>query len=141
MSLKDYINHTIKSDIENLLETLDRLNRKSNIEQLKQTYMPDIDYKKKNTNKFIITKKHPSNERCTARCWGGTNPVEYNPETKKWIFGKQCKKNSVDNGYCTLHYKLSVRSCGLTNGDFFEDPPHKHYDKYKNKIENKLNIC
>ena len=138
MSLNDYINQTIKNEIENLLETLDRLNEKDNIEQLKQIYIPDIDYKKKHTNKFIVTKKHTSNERCTARCWGGANPVEYNLKTQKWIYGKQCKKNSVINGYCTLHDKLSVRSWGLTNGDFFEDPPHKHYDKYKNKIEKNL---
>lgn len=138
MSLKNLLNQTITNDIEHLLETLDRLNKKSNIEMLKQKYIPDIDYNKKK-KKFKVTKNNKSNEtsncRCTARCWGGANPVEYNPETQKWTYGKQCKKNSVKNGYCTIHYKLSLRTNGLTNGDFFEEPPHKHYDKYKNKIK------
>ena len=143
MSLKDFINQTINNDIEHLLETLDRLNEKSNIEQLKQTYMPDIDFNKKKEKTIIFkkkTKKNNHSERCTARCWGGANPVEYDHEKKKWIYGKQCKKKSVNNGYCTIHYKHSLRTNGLTNGDFFKDPPHMHYEKYKIKLIKNLNL-
>ena len=62
--------------------------------------------------------------RCCGRIWGGKHTVK--KTENGWVYGIQCsrKKHSCER-YCLIHLR------SLTHGDFFQDPPHNHYEKYK----------
>ena len=142
------MNQVISEDINNLIEYL-FYNYKSNynLSFLKSRYMPNIIIKKKNEKrkkkKFKLKKKnHVPNikYRCMARCWGGKKSVKYNPINKKWYYGTLCSRYKSHGNYCLTHYKQSLTSYGLSHGNFNDEPPHPHYNKYKKKIELLFNI-
>lgn len=125
----------INQDIYNLLYSL-HITYNIDLYLLLNTYMPNIIFK--NKKKITLQK---SNNQCKARCWGGKKFVKYNPLTKKWTYGFQCKRKTIQNKqYCLTHYKLSLRTHKLPHGDFDSKVPHIHYNKYKQKIEKKFNI-
>ena len=149
------MNDIISEDINTLINFLYiKYNSKYSLEFLLNRYTPNIsiekksvEKKKKNKKKKIIKfnkkipKKYPHNKnRCNARCWGGLETVKYDPINKKWSYGKQCSRYKSKGRYCLTHYKQSISSYGLHQGNIDEDPPHPHYLKYKNKIETQFNI-
>lgn len=151
MFLKQSINDIISQDIYNLIVSLNHLYNINNLQLLLNRYLPNITintkqkhikkHTTKNRKKHSFHKLPHSNLRCSARCWGGKHSVKYNPITKKWTYGTMCKKTKLHNSkYCKIHTKQSLTSYGLTNGDFFESPPHPHYNKYKNIIKHRFNI-
>ena len=61
--------------------------------------------------------------RCEGRIWANGKTIK---ENDKWIFGEQCKrKHKPDEKYCGIHLR------NLGHGNFFEDVPHDHFEKYK----------
>ena len=135
-----FITNAINNDILNLVTSLHNFsNSDIDLEVFKKRYIPNIiinaPKKRKLHHKFKYKKFKIKTKikRCTARCWGGPSSVKYNPVTKKWYYGTQCKKNSVKNNYCLMHYKQTLRSYGLSHGDIKSQPPHQHYLKYKKK--------
>jgi hypothetical protein len=132
-----FLGKNINQDIDTLITCLHTFsNNNIDLKTLKERYKPNIitHNPKKKTNKFKSKFKLKQKERCMARCWGGKSSVKYNPLTKKWIYGTQCKKYSVKNNYCLMHYKQTLRSYGISHGDIRSPPPHLHYLKYKQKI-------
>ena len=143
------MNNIISEDINNLITFLYfKYNSKYSLEFLLKRYNPNISIEKKSAKptkkKLIKFKKKnsiPKNEnRCNARCWGGLETVKYDPINKKWSYGKQCVRHKSHGDYCLTHYKQSISSYGVHQGNIDEEPPHPHYLKYKNKIEKKFNI-
>jgi hypothetical protein len=143
------MNDIIAEDINNLITYLYfQYDSKYSLEFLLKRYTPNIsieknsvESKKKKIIKFKKKNSIPSNEnRCKARCWGGLESVKYDPINKKWYYGKQCVRHKSHREYCLTHYKQSISSYGLHQGNIDEEPPHPHYLKYKNKIESKFNI-
>jgi hypothetical protein len=140
--------NVISEDIINLIKFLhNKYNSKYSLEFLLNRYTPKISIEKNSTKpkkKIIKFKKKnyiPHNiNRCKARCWGGEESVKYNPISKKWSYGTQCSRHKSNGDYCLTHYKQSVSSYGLHQGNINEEPPHPHYLKYKNKIEIKFVI-
>ena len=149
-SILYFITNAINKDIINLITSLQNFsNSDIDLEVLKKRYIPNIINslpkkrklpQNKNLKKFKIKIKNKTKKRCTARCWGGPSSVKYNPVTKKWYYGTQCKKNGVKNNYCLMHYKQTLRSYGLSHGDIKSQPPHQHYLKYKKKIIERFNL-
>lgn len=96
-------------------------------------------------DKPIVTKKNrkpasipDDKDRCVARCWGGEKSVMFNKETNEWSFGVRCKRKHLDGkDFCGTHQK-EMDNGYLTHGRFNEPVPHRHYEKYKLKIESKL---
>lgn len=140
------MNNIIIDDIKLLIKYLHtNYNSKFNLDFLYERYVPNISIEKKNKipeNKSTKLKKNkkknyiPANcNRCIARCWGGEKSVTYNIITKKWTYGTQCSRYKFRANYCLTHYKQSISNYGCTHGIFSEDPPHPHYNKYRNKIE------
>jgi hypothetical protein len=77
-------------------------------------------------------------DRCMARCWGGESSVTYNSDTNHWSFGVQCKRRHLSDGeFCGIH-KKEIDNGYLTHGRIDEPVPHRHYEKFKIKIESKL---
>ena len=139
----------IIEDIQNFIEALYKYSNKTPLNVLKDRYIPKISIKKEKKKSKILSKprsvsKHfiPSdNYRCIARCWGDKHPVRYNTKTMSWIYGKRCSRYKCNNtDFCNLHYKQFISRKGLSHGVFNKDPPHSHYNKYKNKIENRFKI-
>ena len=138
----------ISEDINKLVNFLYiNYNSEYSLEFLLNRYTPNISIEKKSTKpkkKLIKFKKKNciphNNNRCKARCWGGLESVKYDPINKKWFYGKQCSRHKSHKNYCVTHYKQSISSYGLHQGNIDEEPPHPHYLKYKNKIETKFNI-
>ena len=141
-----FLDGIIKKDIYDLCISLQKYNKSLSIDFLKGRYYPTIllknkQIKKRQKYKTRITKIINSKNRCTARCWGRTkNNVKYNPIQKKWYYGARCTRRKKQSSYCLMHYKQSKTSEGLPHGDYFKDPPHPHFYKYKRKIENRFNI-
>ena len=143
------MNDIISEDINNLIVFLySQYESKYSLEFLLKRYIPNISIEKKTVEtkkkKIIKFKKKNSipinKNRCKARCWGGLESVKYDPINKKWYYGKQCVRHKSNGNYCLTHYKQSISSYGLHQGNIDEEPPHPHYLKYKNKIEKKFNI-
>ena len=143
------MNDIISEDIHNFITYLYfQYDSKYSLEFLLKRYSPNISIEKKSVEtkkkKIIKFKKKnsiPKNEhRCNARCWGGLESVKYDPINKTWSYGKQCVRHKSHGDYCLTHYKQSISSYGLHQGNIDEEPPHPHYLKYKRKIENKFNI-
>ena len=138
--MKQLFFNIIKNDIYNLCYSL-HIKYNIDLDILLETYTPNISFNKpvKKPVKKII--KVNSFKQCKARCWGGKHTVKYNPITKKWTYGTQCMRNSINNSdYCLTHHKLSLKKNGLPHGRFNENVPHDHYLKYKQKIEKYFNI-
>ena len=137
--MKQLFFNIIKNDIYNLCYSL-HIKYNIDLDILLKTYIPNISLNKP-VKKIIKVKRFKRFKRCKARCWGGKHSVKYNPITKKWSFGTQCMRNSINNShYCLTHHKLSLKKNGLKHGIFNQDVPHDHYLKYKQKIENYFNI-
>ena len=93
-----------------------------------------------------------SNQQCMSRCWGnGSYKIKFDQENNiwsigsyityyqnnnTWIYGTQCKRTSINKSqYCGIHLKqLDTEYSALTHGRIDLDPPHHHYDKYRQKI-------
>ena len=134
--MKQLFFNIIKNDIYNLCYSL-HIKYNIDLDILLETYTPNISFNKP-VKKTI---KVNSFKQCKARCWGGKHSVKYNPITKKWTYGTQCMRNSINNSdYCLTHHKLSLKKNGLPHGRFNENVPHDHYLKYKQKIEKYFNI-
>ena len=144
------MNSIIINDIHNLISFLfNNYNlSKNNLDFYLKRYSPNIsienNFRKK--NKLIKKKKkynhyipHTS-QRCIARIWGKPPYVSYDMSNKKWIYGTRCSRYKHKNRLCLTHYKQSISKYGLTHGSFFNEPPHLHYLKYKNKIKKKFKI-
>lgn len=144
--MDNFLDEIIKNDLHNLCLSLIKYNKTLSIDFLKERYYPTIllknkQIKKRKKYKTKINQIITSNNRCTARCWGGNkNNVKYNPIQKKWYYGTRCSRMKRQSSYCLMHYKQSKASRGLPHGDYFKDPPHPHFYKYKRKIENRFNI-
>lgn len=109
-------------------------------------------YKIDSINSIIQPKIQIINNQCMARCWGqGSYKIQfdrennkwyigsyitYYPNTNKWLYGTQCKRNANNNSqYCGIHLnQLNSDSFCLTHGRIDQEPPHPHYDKYRRKI-------
>jgi hypothetical protein len=138
MFINKSINYTINQDIYNLIYSLNHLYNINQLEYLLKRYSPNINFNENKNNNYNKNKKK---YRCIARCWGGKISVKYNPITKKWTYGTQCKKYTIDSSqFCKIHYKQTLRTYGLTHGTIYSNPPHPHYNKYKIHIQKKFNI-
>ena len=133
---------------EDILILLKHISIKFNIDinLLLERYIPNIKlYKKIKIKRLNYIRKplfkFPNKYRCMARCWGYKESVKYIVKDKKWIYGTQCKKRKFGlTNYCQIHLK-QVKKKGIPeHGDFNNPPPHNHYLKYKNKIEQKFKI-
>ena len=108
-----------------------------------------------NKKQFTIKKNKKQhkipNNRCMARCWGSgsykvshdptTNIwsigdyISYQPDSNLWTYGTQCKRQSNNSQYCSIHLRqLNTDYSSLTHGRVDQEPPHQHYDKYRRKI-------
>ena len=146
--MDEIINTVICNDIIKLINELSKLSKqkeKFGHDFFLRRYLPNIVYRKKHTykrkkykkRKFIVLEKH---KQCTARFWCDSNNARYDPIKQKWYYGKRCSRKKKIGNYCMMHYKQSKTSRGLPHGNYFEDPPHPHFYKYKNKIELKYKI-
>jgi hypothetical protein len=133
----------LKQDIFNLLQHVSiKFNLPLNL--LLKRYIPTLNvYKKIKRKRTDYGKKQsfkfPHKYRCIARCWGGKDSVKYIVKEKRWIYGTQCKIHKFGTtNYCLTHLK-QVKKKGIPeHGDYNKNPPHNHYLKYKNKIEQKF---
>ena len=132
------MNDIIHHDINNFLYSIS-IKYNLDIDVLRDRYLPNINIEKKkykfkrkikprsNTITSSITQPHT---RCSARIWNAGH-VEFNNHTKQWIYGAQCTKIKYANQkYCSIHLKK------LGHGDFFQPPPHPHFEKFKMKLSN-----
>jgi hypothetical protein len=65
--------------------------------------------------------------RCQGRIWGNCDTTRVRKDSNgDWIYGFQCKRQHQPNEiYCGMHLK------SLTHGNFFEIPPHQHFERFK----------
>ena len=69
----------------------------------------------------------PDRFRCNARVWGG--PTSVRKINNKWCYGHRCSRYKIHKtNYCKTHLKT------LPHGDFDKNPPHNHYNKFKQQI-------
>ena len=134
------MNDIIHHDINNLLYSIS-IKYNLDIDVLRDRYLPNINIEKKKykfkrkikpRSKTITSSITQPHTQCSARVWGGGH-VEFNSQTNQWICGAQCTKIKYANKkYCSLHLKK------LVHGDFFQPPPHPHFEKFKQKQKLKL---
>ena len=61
--------------------------------------------------------------------------ISYQPDSNLWTYGTQCKRQSNNSQYCSIHLRqLNTDYSSLTHGRVDQEPPHQHYDKYRRKI-------
>ena len=127
-------------DINNFLYSIS-IKYNIDLDVLRDRYLPIITIEKKkfqfkrnlNPRKPNITISHPS-LRCTARKWDNGN-VSFDDTTQQWTYGAQCTKTKYgSSNYCPQHLSLIKKHGALVHGDFFQPPPHPHYEKFKKKI-------
>ena len=120
-----------------LIDELNALLRKK-IETISKKYSfkqtPDELYHKFELKTINIIETRPKSSRksseipediyrCQGRIWA--KGQVYN-ENGNWIYGSQCKrKHKPNEKYCGIHMR------SLTHGNYFEDVPHDHFDKFK----------
>ena len=127
---------SLNNDLEIFLKDLTNKygNNKFTFDELKQKYqfinIKPIDSIKCKNN---YSKKHIDiNDRCQARIWGETGCsrpiVKYDKKNNKWIYGQLCKRKAFIGNLCKSHSKK------LPHGLFTEEPPHRHFDKFKKQL-------
>lgn len=127
-------------DIQNFLYSIS-IKYNIDLDVLRDRYLPIINIEKK---KYKIKRKlNPrkpnvaitnSQVRCTARTWAN-GKVVFDKDTESWTYGAQCTKTKYGSkSYCPQHLKLIEKHGQLVHGDFFQPPPHPHYEKFKKKI-------
>lgn len=110
------------------------------LDVLLDRYLPIITIeKKKYTIKRTIKSRKPNvtiaqpTLQCCARKWDNGN-VAFDDTNKEWTYGAQCTKTKYGSArYCPQHLKLIEKHGALVHGDFFQPPPHPHYEKFKKK--------
>ena len=137
--LNNIIRDVIEEDYNNFIKNIYQKYQYS-IDLSYQEFMNQYSMKKliilaqPSKKKYNMNLPNPEH-RCMARVWGGKDSVFYDDENEKWNFGYQCSRRKNKNSdYCTIHYRQSIRSYGLSHGRVDGIVPHNHYLKYKNNI-------
>ena len=134
------MNELISSDIYNFIFSIS-IKYNIDLDTLTHRYFPIIYIEKKkyqfkrklNHRKPNITITYPQ-LKCTARTWAQGH-VHFDNHHKQWTYGTQCTKlKYATTHYCPQHLHLIRKHGSLLHGDFFNPPPHNHYDKFKIKI-------